>query len=72
MLAGSEEMPESPMSEVPPVLSTNFSKTASPGPLDSLPGLDMLAGSVEMPESPMSEVPPVLSTNFSKTASPGP
>jgi hypothetical protein len=29
MLAGSEEMLESPMSEVTPVLRTNFSKTAS-------------------------------------------
>jgi hypothetical protein len=72
MLAGSEEMPESPMSEVPLVLRTSFSKTASLGSQDFLPGLDMLAGSEEMPESPMSEVPPVLSTNFSKTASPRP
>ncbi len=71
MLAGSEEMLESPMSEGPPVLSTNFSKTASWTLRLHLPGLDMdmLAGSEEMPKSPMSEVPPVLSTNFSKNAS---
>ncbi len=69
MLAGSVEMPESPMSEVPPVLSTNFSKTASWLLRLHLPGQDMLAGSEEMPESPMSEVPPVLRTSFSKTTS---
>jgi hypothetical protein len=69
MLAGSEEMPGSPMAEVPPVLSTIFSKTASWTLRLHLPGLVMQAGSQEMPESHLSEVPPVLNTSFSITAS---
>jgi hypothetical protein len=64
ILAGSEAMPESPISEVPSVLSTSFSKTASWTLRLHLPGLVMLAGSEKMPESHLSEVPPVLRTSF--------
>ncbi len=71
MLAGSEEMPESPMSEVPPDLSTSFSKTAAWTLGLHLPGLDMLAGSEEMPESPIVEAPPVLSIPIFQRLLPG-